>query len=118
MIASGTASHGGRDGDASGIAPPSIPDLRRLYAFVVVADELHFRRAAVRLTMAQSPLSRIIKALERDLGVTLFRRTRRTVRLTPAGEALLADVRGLLERAEQAVARARDLQLPERQVLP
>ncbi len=92
------------------IASSPIPDLRRLYAFVVVAEELHFRRAAVRLAMSQSPLSRVIKGLERDLDVMLFRRTRRTVLLTPAGEALLADVRGLIERAEHAVARARDLQ--------
>ena len=84
-----------------------------MYAFVAVAEELHFRRAAVRLGMTQSPLSRMIKGLERDLGVALFRRTRRTVRLTPGGEALLADVRVLIERAERAVARVRDLQSRE-----
>ncbi|HEY0382338.1 MAG TPA: LysR family transcriptional regulator [Candidatus Elarobacter sp.] len=132
MILAGPASHGGDAGGASGAgheplslqprrdstAPPGIPDLRRLYAFVVVAEELHFRRAAIRLAMAQSPLSRVIKALERDLGVTLFRRTRRTVQLTPAGEALLADARDLIERAEQAVARARGLQSSEGQGPP
>ena len=90
-----------------------IPDLRRLYAFVVVAEELHFRRAAARLSMAQSPLSRVIKGLERDIGVTLFRRTRRTVTLTAAGEALLTDTRTLIDRAERAVARARRLQSSE-----
>lgn len=101
------------EANAAAASGAQIPDLRRLYAFIVVAEELHFRRAAVRLAMAQSPLSRLIKGLERDLDVTLFRRTRRTVRLTPAGEALLAEVRGLIERAEHAVARARDLESPE-----
>lgn len=87
-----------------------LPELRRLQAFVVVAEELHFRRAAERLVMAQSPLSRMIKGLEHDVGAVLFTRTRRTVKLTPAGEALLAGVRDLLERAERAVERARIVQ--------
>jgi len=91
-----------------------IPDFRRLYAFVVVAEELHFRRAAARLSMSQSPLSRIIKGLERDLGVTLFRRTRRSVNLTEAGEALLIETRCLIERTERALTRARGLQTGER----
>ncbi len=95
------------------IARMQIRDLRRFQAFIIVAEELHFRRAAARLSMAQSPLSRVIKGLERDLGLTLFRRTRRTVRLTPAGEAMLADTRRLIEIAEQAIARARSLQPPE-----
>jgi DNA-binding transcriptional LysR family regulator len=84
-----------------------LPELRRLHAFVVVAEELHFRRAAERLTMAQSPLSRMIKALEHDVGTILFARTRRTVKLTKAGEALYAEARDLLERAERAVERVR-----------
>ena len=92
------------EGDAPG---PAIPDFRRLYAFVVVAEELHFRHAAERLAMAQSPLSRMIKGLEHDLGVALFVRSRRSVKLTAAGEAMLADARELLERAERAVDRAR-----------
>jgi DNA-binding transcriptional LysR family regulator len=86
---------------------PAIPDLRRLHAFVVVAEELHFRRAAERLVMAQSPLSRMIKGLERDIGTALFARTRRSVTLTAAGEAMLDDARDLLKRAEDAVDRAR-----------
>ena len=87
---------------------PALPDLRRLHAFVVVAEELHFRHAAERLMMAQSPLSRMIKRLEHDLGVALFVRSRRSVKLTAAGEALVADARELLEGAARAVARARD----------
>jgi DNA-binding transcriptional LysR family regulator len=85
----------------------AIPELRRLEAFVAVAEELHFRRAAKRLVMAQSPLSRMIKGLERDIGVELFVRTRRSVRLTEAGEAMLPDARDLLKRAERAIGRAR-----------
>ena len=87
-----------------------LPDLRRLHAFVVVAEELHFRRAAERLVMAQSPLSRMIKGLEHDVGAVLFARTRRTVRLTTAGEALLEETRKLLDRAERAVERVRHIE--------
>jgi DNA-binding transcriptional LysR family regulator len=85
----------------------ALPDLRRLHAFVVVAEELHFRRASERLAMSQSPLSRMIKGLEHDIGALLFARTRRAVKLTPAGEALLDAARDLLDRAEQTVARVR-----------
>jgi DNA-binding transcriptional LysR family regulator len=85
----------------------ALPDLRRLHAFLVVAEELHFRRAAERLVMAQSPLSRMIKGLEHDVGVALFVRSRRSVKLTAAGKAMVADVRELLECAAHAVARAR-----------
>jgi DNA-binding transcriptional LysR family regulator len=88
-------------------ARPAVPDLRRFYAFVVVAEELHFRRAAERLVMAQSPLSRLIKGLERDIGAALFIRSRRSVRLTAAGETMWADAREMLRCAEHAVGRAR-----------
>jgi DNA-binding transcriptional LysR family regulator len=86
---------------------PALSDLRRLHAFVVVAEELHFRRAAERLLMTQSPLSRIIKALEREAGVALFVRNRRRVELTRAGQALLDGARDVLVCAETAVVRAR-----------
>lgn len=78
-------------------------ELRHLSVFVAVAEELHFGRAAARLHMAQSPLSRQVRLLERDLGVVLFERNTRGVRLTAAGESLLQPARRVL--AEAAVAR-------------
>ena len=80
-------------------------DLRLLRYFVAVAEERHFGRAAARLHMTQPPLSRAIKALETDLGSPLLRRSATGVDLTPAGDALYAEARTLLEQAEQARAR-------------
>jgi len=70
--------------------------LRDLRYFVAVAEELHFGRAAERLFISQPALSRQIAKLERDLRAKLLDRDRRSVALTPAGTALLAQTRGLL----------------------
>ena len=83
-----------------------IHDLTQLACFVAVAEELHFGRAAERLCMTQPPLSRQIQLLEHSLGVRLFERTSRTVRLTAAGRVFLTDARRLLDLAKQATTTA------------
>jgi DNA-binding transcriptional LysR family regulator len=74
-------------------------ELRQLRHFVMVAEELHFARAAAKLHMTQPPLSQSIQAFEQELGCQLFTRTTRSIALTPAGLALLPEARRLLQQA-------------------
>ena len=88
---------------------PHAIDLRRLRAFVTVAEEGHITRAAERLHMQQPPLSRLLRGIELDLGVDLLRRLPRGIALTPAGQVLLEEARIVLARAaemEDTVRRA------------
>lgn len=82
-------------------------NLRHLRCFIAVAEELHFGRAARRLHIEQSPLSRTIRQMEVDLGVLLLHRSPRSVSLTLAGQVFLEDARRVLLVFEQAQTRAR-----------
>jgi DNA-binding transcriptional LysR family regulator len=84
--------------------------LDQVRAFVVVAEELHFGRAAERLQMTQPPLSRQIQKLERALGVRLFERDNRRVELTTAGETFLTEARRILALASGALEQAQRIQ--------
>jgi DNA-binding transcriptional LysR family regulator len=88
-------------------------ELRQLRYFVAVAEELHFGRAAERLHMSQSPLSRAIRELERELGLVLLVRTTRRVELTTAGSALLERARRALGEIDGAIADARRATQPD-----
>jgi DNA-binding transcriptional LysR family regulator len=81
-------------------------ELRHLKYFVVVAEERHFTRAAVRLGMAQPPLSQQIRKLEHEIGALLFRRLTRGVELTDAGRVLYEDAKRIVDQVEQAKTRA------------
>ncbi|PBC57900.1 LysR substrate-binding domain-containing protein [Rhodococcus sp. ACPA1] len=79
-------------------------DFQQLRVFLAVAEELHFGRAAERLHLAQPPVSRIVRQLERDLGTDLFIRSTRSVRLTVAGAALVAPAQEMLAAEQRARA--------------
>jgi DNA-binding transcriptional LysR family regulator len=86
-----------------------MPELRQLRAFVAVAEQLNFTRAAEQLHMGQQAVSKSVAQLERELGVELLERTTRDVRLTPAGAALLARGREALRGADDAFEHARQV---------
>lgn len=92
-------------------------ELRKLYQFSVLADELNFRRAAARLHMSQPPLSMALQSLEEEVGVRLLDRSRQHVRLTPAGAVFLKEVQQILLQTQSAVARARRAALGQEGVL-
>ncbi|MFK0246864.1 LysR family transcriptional regulator [Amycolatopsis azurea] len=83
------------------------PEIRELRYFRAVAEDLNITRAAGRLGIAQPPLSRAIRGLERRIGADLFDRTGRRLALTPAGEALLAESAKVLAALDVAVRRTR-----------
>src|SRR3546814_12566199 len=78
-------------------------DIRRLRYFLVLSEELHFRRAAERLGITQAPLSLAIQMLERELGAQLFHRTQRRVSLTELGAAFRDNASKIVGQREQAV---------------
>jgi DNA-binding transcriptional LysR family regulator len=85
----------------------TIMELRHLRYFQAVAEELSFSKAARRLNIAQPALSRAVQEVERDVGVNLIDRNRRSVRLTPAGKVLLQEIALLLDRLEESLRRVR-----------
>ena len=79
-------------------------ELRQLQWFTILADELHYGRAAERIPVATSALSTAIKRLEQELGVVLVDRSRRSIALTPAGVELVEHAHVVLAAAQDAVA--------------
>lgn len=82
-------------------------DLRHFRYFQAVAEELSFSKAARRLRIAQPALSRAVQELERDVGVNLIDRNRRSAQLTPAGAVMLREIGLLLERIDDAIRKVR-----------
>lgn len=92
-------------------------EFRHLRYFIALAEELHFSRAAGKLHIEPSPLSRAIKELEQELGVLLFDRNRRGTRLTDAGEIFLVEARRLFSGLDSAIEVARQAATGYRRVL-
>jgi DNA-binding transcriptional LysR family regulator len=92
-------------------------DIRQLRCFIAVANELHFGRAAELLALAPPALSRQIRTLESELGVTLLTRTTRQVSLTRAGMVLLEEARAIIARTESAQIAVREASLASGRVL-
>ncbi|MEO0489611.1 MAG: LysR family transcriptional regulator [Cyanobacteria bacterium J06659_2] len=82
-------------------------EIRDLRCFMVLAETLNFRQAAEQLHMSQPPLTRLIRRLEHELGVTLFQRTTRSVELTDAGQVLRKEAQGLLAHADETARQVR-----------
>lgn len=89
--------------------PPAtlLPDLGRAHAFAVVSEELHFHRAAERLSISQAPLFRLITEYERELRVKLFDRSRRGLRLTTAGTILQCELVRIIISSNRVVENIR-----------
>ena len=92
-------------------------ELRHLRYFVAVAEELNFRRAAERVHIDQTPLSRTIRDLENKLGVVLFERSSRKLVLTPSGEKLLEEARKLFIRLQRIKRVVREIDARHREPL-
>ena len=85
----------------------ALPDINLLQAAIVLAEELHFGRAASRLNMSQPTLSKQILRLERSVGLHIFDHNRQAISLTQAGEVFIAEGREILFHAERAISSAR-----------
>src|SRR3982751_2734698 len=82
-------------------------ELRHLRYFIAVADEENVSRAALKLRVSQPGVSRQIRDLEEEIGFQLFERSAKSLRLTAAGKIFLTEARGVLQRAEEAIKKAR-----------